>query len=302
MLPASSPCRRGRPCTGSRTDPRAAVAARGHAPLSLPAMWPGQQQPPGGEQNPQQPNPYQQQGSHGSRTRTSSRGTSNRTRTSSRGTSNSRGIRAAAASSGARPRRRGSPSRRGRRRREPDEARRHRRGHRGRRGGRRDRFPGPGRRRRQDSGGRQTRQKSAAPAPSPGRATARTTTRAASGAEDAAEPVVPGWKVVVNPKCGIAFDVPADWDVKSPGTWPSASTDEKDGRKPLIAHVGARRSSRRSGARPTTTRTAARTTPRWPAAGTKGRAGRQGHRRGRPETPVPGGSSAATPQKDQGEA
>ncbi|MER5212585.1 hypothetical protein ABT063_18885 [Streptomyces sp. NPDC002838] len=30
-------------------------------------------------------------------------------------------------------------------------------------------------------------------------------------------PTVQGWKVVVNPKRGTAFDVPSDWQVKSPG-------------------------------------------------------------------------------------
>ncbi|MFJ4623421.1 hypothetical protein [Streptomyces sp. NPDC088812] len=30
------------------------------------------------------------------------------------------------------------------------------------------------------------------------------------------EPTVAGWKVVVNPKRGVAFDVPADWEVQSP--------------------------------------------------------------------------------------
>ncbi|WP_328454842.1 hypothetical protein OG780_34630 [Streptomyces sp. NBC_00386] len=34
----------------------------------------------------------------------------------------------------------------------------------------------------------------------------------------AEQPTVPGWKVVVNPKWGTAFDVPADWEVASPGT------------------------------------------------------------------------------------
>ncbi|EST36718.1 hypothetical protein M878_01070 [Streptomyces roseochromogenus subsp. oscitans DS 12.976] len=29
-------------------------------------------------------------------------------------------------------------------------------------------------------------------------------------------PAVPGWKVVVNPEWGTAFDVPPDWDVKEP--------------------------------------------------------------------------------------
>ncbi|MFC8569859.1 hypothetical protein ACFUIW_29325 [Streptomyces sp. NPDC057245] len=30
-------------------------------------------------------------------------------------------------------------------------------------------------------------------------------------------PTVPGWKVVVNPKRGTAFDVPPEWDVRPPG-------------------------------------------------------------------------------------
>ncbi|MFJ2017497.1 flagellar basal body-associated FliL family protein [Streptomyces nodosus] len=49
------------------------------------------------------------------------------------------------------------------------------------------------------------------------------------------KPTVPGWKVVVNPKWGTAFDVPPDWQVKAPdlliGFEP---TDPKDGDKPLI--------------------------------------------------------------------
>ncbi|WP_416972842.1 hypothetical protein [Streptomyces sp. 4F14] len=32
------------------------------------------------------------------------------------------------------------------------------------------------------------------------------------------KPTVAGWKVVVNPKWGTAFDVPADWEVQPPGT------------------------------------------------------------------------------------
>ncbi|MGW0712792.1 hypothetical protein ACWD4G_43855 [Streptomyces sp. NPDC002643] len=42
-----------------------------------------------------------------------------------------------------------------------------------------------------------------------------------SGEERSAEgpqPTVEGWKVVVNPKWGTAFDVPADWEVDSPTT------------------------------------------------------------------------------------
>ncbi|WP_330284268.1 hypothetical protein [Streptomyces sp. NBC_00588] len=46
---------------------------------------------------------------------------------------------------------------------------------------------------------------------------------------------IPGWKVVVNPKWGTAFDVPADWEIESPGTTIGFEDDSKDpGSKPLI--------------------------------------------------------------------
>ncbi|MGI5403618.1 hypothetical protein ACQEVG_30030 [Streptomyces sp. CA-135486] len=51
---------------------------------------------------------------------------------------------------------------------------------------------------------------------------------------DDLKPLVPGWKVVVNPRSGIAFDVPPEWGLKSPG-WASYVSDEKDPEeKPLI--------------------------------------------------------------------
>ncbi|MGW2558458.1 hypothetical protein ACWCXB_04245 [Streptomyces sp. NPDC001514] len=51
---------------------------------------------------------------------------------------------------------------------------------------------------------------------------------------DSPKPLVPGWKVVVNPKSGVAFDVPPQWGLKSP-TWASYVSDEKDPEeKPLI--------------------------------------------------------------------
>ncbi|MFD9219439.1 hypothetical protein ACFWDI_05255 [Streptomyces sp. NPDC060064] len=56
------------------------------------------------------------------------------------------------------------------------------------------------------------------------------------GARDAADPkpVIPGWKVVVNPKRGIAFDVPPEWGLKSP-SWSSYVSDNNDPEdKPLI--------------------------------------------------------------------
>ncbi|GHD99610.1 hypothetical protein [Streptomyces alanosinicus] len=40
--------------------------------------------------------------------------------------------------------------------------------------------------------------------------------RGAGGDAGGEKPTIPGWKVTVNPKRGIAFDVPADWTVGSP--------------------------------------------------------------------------------------
>ncbi|MEV8019720.1 hypothetical protein AB0O76_25870 [Streptomyces sp. NPDC086554] len=45
------------------------------------------------------------------------------------------------------------------------------------------------------------------------------------------KPTIEGWQVVVNPKWGTAFDVPADWEVQSPD---SAIAFEDDKGKPLI--------------------------------------------------------------------
>ncbi|MEU2337379.1 hypothetical protein ABZ770_34140 [Streptomyces sp. NPDC006654] len=45
------------------------------------------------------------------------------------------------------------------------------------------------------------------------------------------KPTVAGWKTVVNPKWGTAFDVPADWEVLSSGT--SVGFEDKAG-KPII--------------------------------------------------------------------
>ena len=50
------------------------------------------------------------------------------------------------------------------------------------------------------------------------------------------KPTVPGWKVVVNPKWGIAFDVPADWEVLGQQTAATFS-DDKTG-KPIAYMSG----------------------------------------------------------------
>ncbi|MFI6205979.1 hypothetical protein ACIBAI_06200 [Streptomyces sp. NPDC051041] len=43
---------------------------------------------------------------------------------------------------------------------------------------------------------------------------------------EAEKATVPGWKVVVNPKWGTAFDVPADWVVDTPGTFIGFEDDD----------------------------------------------------------------------------
>ncbi|MFJ9330152.1 hypothetical protein [Streptomyces sp. DSS69] len=39
------------------------------------------------------------------------------------------------------------------------------------------------------------------------------------GSENDPKPLIPGWKVVTNPKWGTQFDVPGDWEVSSSGTF-----------------------------------------------------------------------------------
>ncbi|KOV57068.1 hypothetical protein [Streptomyces sp. MMG1121] len=52
------------------------------------------------------------------------------------------------------------------------------------------------------------------------------------------KPTVAGWKVVVNAKWGIAYDVPADWSVQSPTLEVGFTDDKGDGTKPLILMSG----------------------------------------------------------------
>ncbi|GHG71602.1 hypothetical protein GCM10018779_46540 [Streptomyces griseocarneus] len=74
----------------------------------------------------------------------------------------------------------------------------------------------------------------AAPGPSASasrEAAATDNPRAAGGGDKA---VVPGWKAVVNPDRGIAFDVPAEWQLKS-ADWASYVTEKDDPEdKPLV--------------------------------------------------------------------
>ncbi|MFJ4971677.1 hypothetical protein [Streptomyces sp. NPDC088755] len=47
------------------------------------------------------------------------------------------------------------------------------------------------------------------------------------GSESDPEPLIPGWKVVTNPKWGTQFDVPGDWEISSSGTF-AGFEDTKD--------------------------------------------------------------------------
>ncbi|MEV0641434.1 hypothetical protein AB0I77_42225 [Streptomyces sp. NPDC050619] len=51
---------------------------------------------------------------------------------------------------------------------------------------------------------------------------------------EGAKATVKGWKVVVNPKWGTAFDVPADWNVDTPGTFIGFEDDKKGDGSVLI--------------------------------------------------------------------
>ncbi|MFI2205221.1 hypothetical protein ACH47Z_31470 [Streptomyces sp. NPDC020192] len=52
------------------------------------------------------------------------------------------------------------------------------------------------------------------------------------------KPTIAGWKVVVNPKWGIAYDVPSDWTVQSPGLEIGFTDNKGDGTKPLVIMSG----------------------------------------------------------------
>ncbi|MEU6377353.1 hypothetical protein [Streptomyces sp. NPDC046909] len=51
---------------------------------------------------------------------------------------------------------------------------------------------------------------------------------------EGAKATIDGWKVVVNPKWGTAFDVPADWQVDTPGTFIGYEDDKKGDGSVLI--------------------------------------------------------------------
>ncbi|MEU5591358.1 hypothetical protein [Streptomyces sp. NPDC020298] len=80
---------------------------------------------------------------------------------------------------------------------------------------------------------------------SPGKASTSPTATATSSAsndnprgDETEKPTVAGWKVVINTKWGTAFDVPADWQVDPPGT-SIAFPDEKSSDGKLLVTMAA---------------------------------------------------------------
>ncbi|WP_328899107.1 MULTISPECIES: hypothetical protein [unclassified Streptomyces] len=57
------------------------------------------------------------------------------------------------------------------------------------------------------------------------------------GGEDA-KPQIAGWKVVTNPKWGTQFDVPGDWEVSPPGVQSFFEDEKKNDGLPLIGFTG----------------------------------------------------------------
>jgi hypothetical protein len=78
------------------------------------------------------------------------------------------------------------------------------------------------------------------PSKSPKASDATSPSASGSGTDDSPrggdeeEATIAGWKVVVNPKWGTAFDVPADWKVETPGTFIGFEDDKKGDGSVLI--------------------------------------------------------------------
>ncbi|MGW7819682.1 hypothetical protein ACWGLF_16370 [Streptomyces puniciscabiei] len=66
----------------------------------------------------------------------------------------------------------------------------------------------------QASGGKGGQHTSQSPAPQPTPSSSVTDDPRGTQSE---KPTIPGWKVVVNPRWGVAYDVPADWQIQAPG-------------------------------------------------------------------------------------
>ncbi|MFF0474607.1 hypothetical protein [Streptomyces sp. NPDC004284] len=73
---------------------------------------------------------------------------------------------------------------------------------------------------------------SSAPAPDPSQSIANPRDGAAQ------QPTIPGWKVVYNPKYGTLFDVPPEWDVLKPGSIYFFEDEKKHDGTPLVTMSG----------------------------------------------------------------
>ncbi|TPQ16654.1 hypothetical protein [Streptomyces sporangiiformans] len=71
--------------------------------------------------------------------------------------------------------------------------------------------------------------------PKPTKSRAQPTSSGNPRTSDGEQPTVAGWKAVVNPKVGVAFDVPADWALESPDWVSYVSEDDDPEEKPLAA-------------------------------------------------------------------
>ncbi|WP_039932016.1 membrane protein [Streptomyces viridochromogenes] len=73
------------------------------------------------------------------------------------------------------------------------------------------------------------------PAPTASKKASDEPSASASASEDnprggeAEKATIPGWKVVVNTRFGTEFDVPADWEIETPGTSVGFEWEKKDG-------------------------------------------------------------------------
>ncbi|MGW7077821.1 hypothetical protein [Streptomyces sp. NPDC054866] len=89
-------------------------------------------------------------------------------------------------------------------------------------------------------GGDKDDEADAKPSKSPAKTASKKPDPATGGGEDergtgnGPKPTVKGWQVVVNPKWGTAFDVPADWEVQTPDTFIGFEDSEKGDGSALI--------------------------------------------------------------------
>jgi hypothetical protein len=85
-----------------------------------------------------------------------------------------------------------------------------------------------------DAGDKAKSDSRSAPTSSPSPTVSESTPDNPRGEDAGAKATVEGWKVVVNPKWGTAFDVPAEWDVKTPDTFIGFEDSAKDDGSVLI--------------------------------------------------------------------